>query len=226
MKRWVLLMIGAALTAGCYATQAESYRSPDFTRLGLKTIAILPVVNQTQAVLAPDYLVSAMGRVLTTEKKYAVVPQEEVAEALSGPAARAYTQMVTRLSTGQPVPEAALGQMARVLEADGLLLSTVTGFHQVPEQGPATNAQGMIYYSTYDVTVVEVKGELYSRQADTIIWRDAHLERQYMDPRQGKRPISHVVEVAIRGLLTNFPENTWAPVARPTPTTTPAPQAR
>ncbi|MFP5501960.1 MAG: hypothetical protein ACLGIN_05685 [Candidatus Sericytochromatia bacterium] len=87
MKRWLLFLVGAALTAGCYATQAESYRSPEFTSLGLKTIAILPVVNQTQAVLAPDYLVSAMGRVLASEKKYAVVPQAEVAKALSGPAA-------------------------------------------------------------------------------------------------------------------------------------------
>lgn len=224
--RWIPLMATAALVAGCWAQQAQSFRAPDFENQRLRTIAILPIVNQAQA-QAPMAFEPAMvstARLLQVEKKYAVVPPAQTARILrSGAGAAMFSQLMNALAKEDPVPEEVYVRLARELEADALFSETVVAFHQVPEQGATVGNQGGIYYQNFDVSVVEVRAELWSAKSRSVVWKDHHLERFYHDRKTGNVSNLKVVEAATRQLLANFPVNTWAPVEPPAPTPVPSP---
>lgn len=224
--RWIPLLAGVVLVAGCWARESQSFRSPEFESQRIRTIAVLPIVNQAQA-QAPMAFEPAMvstARLLQVEKKYAVVPPAQTARVLrSGAGAAMLSQLMNSLSKQQPVAEEVFVRLARELEADALFSETVVSFHQVPEQGATVGNQGGVYYQNFDVSVVEVSAELWSAKSRSVVWRDEHLERFYHDRKLGHTSNLKVVESATRQLLANFPVNTWAPVEPPKPTPVPSP---
>lgn len=224
MKRALVTLLGLALLAGCAASGSQRYRDPDYEGLGIRTVAVLPVWNQTQVQMAFEPVRDALAQQLATDKHYAVVSPAEVGRVLgTGAGAYAYSQLVNHLSKEEPVPGELYARLARALDADALLSAQLLAYHQVPEQGPTTNMQGGIYYQNVDVTVVELSAELWSRRTGAPVWRDRFLDRQYAGSRTGRPAIQAVVGSAVRGLLESLPANQWAPVQAPSPTPVPRP---
>jgi hypothetical protein len=226
MKRLMAALAAVSLLASCWTVrQGTAEVAADFPQQGVRTIAILPILNMTETQMAPWSAYAGLNFALTREKKFDVLPMTKVVATLrQGGGAAVWSQAMNRVNMGQPISDAQLDAMARALEADALFLETVVRFHQTEEQGTGVSPQGGTYAQQFPVSVVEVRGMLWGARAHRVLWRDEAMTRYYTDPaREGRANIQTVVTMATRELLENFPENTWAPVEPPTPTPIPNP---
>jgi hypothetical protein len=226
MKRLVALVAVTALVSGCWNVRRGTAEvANDFDAQGVRVIAVLPVLNQTETQMAPWSAYAGLSRALTREKKFELVPQSKVITTLNrGGGGAVWAQAMNRVNMGQEISDAQLGAIAAALEADALFLETVLAFHQTEEQGVGVSASGGTYAKQFPVSVVRVRGMLWGAGAKRVLWRDEAQTRYYSDTiKEHTANIQTVVTMATRELLANFPENTWAPVEPPSPTPVPAP---
>lgn len=226
MRTLVTALAGLVLLGGCWTRhQGNGYVMPGFDEQGVVRVAVLPVVNQSEWVVAPDAVQHALTTVMTREKKYDVAPRSLVTIALGrGGGGSTWARMIEAMNMGEPPADQPLGRIARDLEADALLAATVVAFHQTVEEKPAASPQGQVYYRHYPVTVIRLKAFLWGARAGGVVWRDEHTERYYHEPgAEGRGQPARIAELAARELLARLPENTWRPVAVPTPTPVPSP---
>lgn len=226
MKRLLAACVAVSLLAGCWTVrQGTAEVASDFPQQGVRTIAILPILNMSETQMAPWSAYAGLSFSLGREKKFDVLPMSKVVATLrQGGGAAAWSQAMNRVNMGEAITDQQLDWMAKALEADALFLETVVNFHQTMEQGTGVSAQGGTYAQNFPVSVVNVRGMLWGARSHRVLWRDEAQTRYYSDPdREGRADIQKVVAMATRDLLDNFPENTWAPVQPPAPTPVPAP---
>lgn len=226
MRKLAVWVAAAALLSGCWTVRSGSAEvASDFPNQGIATIAILPVLNMSEAQMAPWSVYGATTLALSREKKFEVLPMTKVMNALrQGGGGSAWTQAMNQVNMGRPFPDSAMAVMARQLEVDALFLQTVVSFHQTTEEGVGVSQSGGTYGQEFPVSVVTVRGQLWGARAGRTLWRDEATTRYYPNPdREGVGNIQTVVTMATRELLEDFPENTWAPVEppRPSPAATP-----
>lgn len=215
------LVLAASLAsglAGCYGT-ARAYEPEAFASQRVRTIAVLPILNDTSVNMPLDGLQATINAQLALDKRYAVVPTAIVAARLSqGPGALAFRALTDALNLGEAVPAAVYGELARVLEADAVLLERVQALHQLQEQGLGASMAGGAYASNTPVAIAQLSGEVWARGVQRVVWRQDVLERGYpSSQRSGESPMTGIVAAATRSLLSSLPENTWAPVSAPAP---------
>ncbi len=220
------LAIAATAASGCWSRhRGASYVMPGYDEQGLVRVAVLPVINQSEWAVAADAVQTALTNVLSREKKYDVAPRSLVTGALGrGGGGSTWTRLIEAMNQGEEPGDQPLGRIAKDLEADGLVATTVVAFHQTVEEKPATSPQGQIYYRHYPVTVIRLKAFLWGARAGAVVWRDEHTERYYHEPgAEGRGQPARIAEIAARELLARLPENRWRPVAPTSPSPVPSP---
>lgn len=226
MRKVLTAALALFVLGGCWSrTQGAGYVMPGYDEQGVVRVAVLPVVNQSEWAVAPDAVQTALTNVMSREKKYDVAPRSLVTGALGrGGGGSTWTRMIEAMNQGEDPADQPLGRIAKDLEADALLVGTVVAFHQTVEEKPAASPQGQVYYRHYPVTVIRLKAFLWGSRAGAVVWRDEHTERYYHEPNaEGRGQPARIAELAARELLSRLPENTWRPVAVPTPTPVPSP---
>lgn len=229
MRKLLAMVAASALLAGCWTVRSGSAEvAADFPQQDIRTIAILPVLNMSEAQMAPWSTYGATALALGREKKFEVLPMSKVMATLrQGGGAAAWTQAMNRVNMGREISDDQLAAMARALEADALFLQTVVSFHQTTEEGVGVSAQGGTYAQEFPVSVVSARAMLWGARARRVLWRDEAQTRYYPSPdREGMGDIQAVVTMATRELLEDFPENTWAPYQAPAPSPRPTPPGR
>lgn len=215
-----LLPVLALTVAGCFASRSDGVLTSDYPRQGVRTVAVLPVVNQTDELAAEAPMRDALARAIE-KKRYAVVPQAEVFARLGrGSGLAAFRRLSDRLAMGEPVPDEVYRSLAGALEADALLSSRLLAFHRFDQQGTGMTSQGGFGPQTFRTSVVEVEASLFGARAGTTVWRDRHIEQEFQPPRMGRAQFVELLDRASARLLASLPENTWAPVT-PSPGPTP-----
>lgn len=206
----LLLLLG-----GCFAAPGPR----DVAAARVRTIAILPVLNMTEARVNAAFVTDALARGLTA-KKYGVVPTAEVARELNqGDGAAAYGELVDRLDTDRPVPDELFGRLAQDLRADALFQETIVNLHEVQQERPVVSPQGVSYFATVPVSVAQVRGQLYATSAHAVIWRGSYTDQRMIGADESRMSSAALSAIATDGLLNSFPVNTWAPVVPSPPPT-------
>lgn len=218
-KQWGCLAM-AALAVGCASSREAAYLAPDYEARGVRTIAVLPVLNQAEwsNPAAHQPMVASLVSHLRDQKRYDVVAPEEVGRVLRGPAQDAYQRYMGAINRAEPAPAESIASLGKALRADALFQETIVSFHQFQEQSTGATMQGGTAFQTIPVSVVQLRGVLYGAGDGRELWRDEHLERVLHDPgRNWRADISPVIEKANVGLLGTLPVNTWAPAPADSP---------
>ncbi|HEY9721414.1 MAG TPA: hypothetical protein V6D47_05345 [Oscillatoriaceae cyanobacterium] len=207
MKRLVPFAL-MLLLGGCWASAGPH----DVAAARVRTIAILPVLNMTEAQVSSTFVSDALAHALTA-KKYGVVSTAEVARELNmGDGAAAYGELVDRLDTDREVPDALFDRLAQDLQADSLFQETIVNLHEIQEERPVVSPQGISYFATVPVSVVQVRGQLYGTNAHAMIWHARYTDQRMIGASESRMSSAALAAIASDGLLNTFPVNTWAPV--------------